>query len=190
LQGLRSGYDLLKSQNDGTDQTTEKNGRSVAMQLDELINKKTDPSFKRPPEREIYEEEKQKIDDWNMKIAEQDKGINVLRGDIKELGVKAKIIGEKEDEIGQKVKETSKKANKTGQKLDETRGKLHELLEKYKSADRFCVDIILVCICLGLLAVLYNIIKSKYFSSGSSSSSNSTSVSITLLLVLTTLIFG
>jgi len=24
LQGLRSGYDLLKSQNDGTDQTTEK----------------------------------------------------------------------------------------------------------------------------------------------------------------------
>jgi len=45
-----------------------------------------------------------------MKIAEQDKGINVLRGDIKELGVKAKIIGEKEDEIGQKVKETSKKS--------------------------------------------------------------------------------
>jgi len=89
------------------------------------------------------------------------------------------LIGEKQDEIGVKVLQTHKMASKTDDKLTQTRNKLHELLEKYKSADRFCIDIVLLCICLGLIAVLYNIVKSKYFSGSSSSSTPTTTSSST-----------
>jgi hypothetical protein len=65
-------------------------------------------------------------------------------------------------------------ANKTEKKLTETRNKLHDLLEKYKSADRFCIDIVLVCICLGLIAVLYNLVKSKFFGNSTTTTTNNT----------------
>ena len=172
LNGLRQGYDLLKCQNEGTEPVVEKNTNTKS-QLEDLIGKSGGTSA--APQREIYEEEQNKINEWDRKVKEQDLVVDLVRKDIGLLGREAKNIGEKQDELTVKIDQTSKMANKTDKKLTETRNKLHELLEKYKSADRFCIDIVLVCICLGLIAVLYNIVKSKYFgSSSTSTTTNST----------------
>ena len=169
---MRHGYDLLKCQNEGTEPVVEKN-KNTASQLEELIGRPG--NVPAGPQREIYEEEQNKINEWNQKVKDQDLVVNDIAKDIRLLGKEAKNIGEKQDELAVKIDQTSKMASKTDKKLTETRNKLHELLEKYKSADRFCIDIVLICICLGLIAVLYNIVKSKYFgTSTATASTNST----------------
>jgi len=185
LKGLGQGYDLLKSINEGTE-VQEKGGKNFASQLEDLVGKPGSGAGRAPvgPDREIYKEEEDKIDEWGNKIKEQDAIVNDVRKDIAQLGREAKLIGEKQDEIGVKVIQTHKMAVKTDDKLTQTRNKLHELLEKYKSADRFCIDVILLCICLGLIAVLYNIVKSKYFSGSSSSTTPTTSSSTTSKMFL------
>jgi len=184
LSGLRQGYDLLKCQNDGTEPVNEKNSKNTASQLEELIGRSGNATsnINKPPDREIYQEEQDKIDEWGNKIKQQDQVVVDVIKDIKTLGAHAKKIGELEDELGVKIGQTSKMAAKTDVKLTETRKKLADLLEKYKSADRFCIDLVLICICLGLVAVLYNVIKSKYFSGSTTTTSSTTNSTSHLFL--------
>ena len=169
----------MKCQNDGTEPVSDNKNKNTATQLEDLIGRS---NVNAAPSRAIYAEEQNKIDEWGQKIKIQDDVVNDIRKDINQLGREAKIIGEKEDELGVKAKQTSKMADKTELKLTETRNKLHDLLEKYKSADRFCIDIILVCICLGLIAVLYNVVKTKFFGT-STATSNSTLTNTTKLFL-------
>ena len=111
---MKQGYDLLKCQNDCTEPINE-NIKNTASQLEELIGK----SAVNPPasQREIYEEEQNKINDWDKKVNVQDLVVNDIRKDIGQLGREAKNIGEKQDEVTVKVDQTSKMANKTDKKL-------------------------------------------------------------------------
>jgi len=165
----------LKCQNEGTEPILERQNKNTATQLEELIGRaNNNQGGPVAPQRDIYEEEQAKIDEWGNKIKEQDNVLLDVRKDIAQLGREAKIIGEKEDELGVKIGQTAKMADKTEKKLTETRNKLHDLLEKYKSADRFCIDIVLICVCLGLIAVLYNLVKTKFFNNSTTTTNNTT----------------
>jgi SYP7 family syntaxin len=80
---------------------------------------------------------------------------------IKDVKREAKGIGKAIESTGKKIQNLDKKAGNTELTIKTSNSKLKELLEKVRSPNKFCVDLILICICLGLTAVLYNIIKSK-----------------------------
>jgi len=113
------------------------------------------------PEREMYDIEKNKIEDWKKEINKQDEVLMEVSLDIKKLRVNAKEIG-KEIELNEKmIKKTQKHADKTDVELKRSNKQLKEILEKVGGPANFCVDVVLVCVCLGLCTVLYNIIKTR-----------------------------
>jgi hypothetical protein len=71
------------------------------------------------------------------------------------------IIGGQLININKKINQTINITVKTEQKLKSSNTNLKDLLNKIRKGDKLCVDIILVCVCLGLIAILYNLIKSK-----------------------------
>jgi len=89
LKGLGQGYDLLKSINEGTE-VLEKGSKNFASQLEELVGKPGSSAGRAPvgPDREIYKEEEDKIDEWGNKIKQQDAIVNDVRKDIAQLAEK------------------------------------------------------------------------------------------------------
>jgi hypothetical protein len=111
--------------------------------------------------QEISQAEEDKIEEWNREKAAQDIELGQIGDMVKEVKREAKGIGKAIEDTGRKIQQVDKNASKTEQTLKTTNAKLKDLLEKVRSSDKICIDIILICICLGLIAVLYNIIKSK-----------------------------
>lgn len=109
----------------------------------------------------MYQEEKEKIDDWKNQIKEQDKQLEDVAVDVKKLKLNAKDIERGIDRVGKNISKTSNMADKTGTSLQKSNKKLKEILEKVGGPTNFCVDVVLVCVCLGLIAVLYNLIKNQ-----------------------------
>jgi t-SNARE complex subunit (syntaxin) len=124
-------------------------------------------------ERALYDEEGNKIEVWKNEITDQDIILGRVANNVKILKGEARKINDKQDDVSKKVNEVSTAANKTEKKLDSTNKKIKDLLEKL-GHDKICIDIILVCICLGLIAVLYNVIKSKISNPANSTAKNST----------------
>ena len=56
------------------------------------------------------------------------------------------------------VKKVTKKTVQTTKKINQQNKKLKDLIKKLRSGDKICLDIILILVGLGLIAVLYNII--------------------------------
>ncbi len=113
------------------------------------------------PQREMFQEEKDKIEVWDKRVNDQEKQFELIHQGVKGLKVEAKQIGKQINEVNKAIDKTKEKADKTGVKLETTNKKLKDLLEKLRGSDKICVDIILICVCLGLAAVLYNLIKNK-----------------------------
>ncbi len=125
------------------------------------------------PEREMYQEEKDKIDSWKNEIKEQDKQLEDVAVDVKKLKINTKDIERGIDRVGKNVAKTSNMAGKTESSLDKSNKKLKEILEKVGGPTNFCVDVVLVCVCLGLIAVLYNLIKNQ---TGKTTATTATSI--------------
>ena len=148
--------------------------------LDEiLLDREREPPTEK---RELYQEEKDKMNEWNEKVENQDKRFDHIGLGVKELAVKSRKIGEQTDQMGKIINDVQNDANKTEKHLETTNAKLKKLLNNLRSGDKICIDIILILICLGLIAVLYNLISSKF---GHSSTSTTTSTSTTGLRFLT-----
>jgi hypothetical protein len=64
------------------------------------------------------------------------------------------------DNQGRKIEKLNVASDKTEATIKKTNDRVTELIKKIK-ADSCCMYIILICVLLGLIAVLYNIIKSK-----------------------------
>ncbi len=167
-------YRLLVNKNEGLpiDEKELNDNRTNLEKLEALID---DRNRKAVPDRELYQEEKDIMDGWKTEVDRQDKVLEGVGDNIKKLKGEVRQIGNQIDETGKKIKKTAKMADKTEETLKTSNAKLKELLEKVRSGDKICIDIILICICLGLIAVLYNVIKSKTTSSTTSSgTTNST----------------
>ena len=88
--------------------------------------------------------------------------LDQLGNAVKNLGNEAKIAESANEEINKKTKKLSKKMEKTGEKVKGQTDRLTDLVIKIRSSDRICCDIVLILILLGLICVLYSVIRHKF----------------------------
>ena len=113
-------------------------------------------------DRELYQEEIDKMNEWDNRIKKQDEGLEEVHKDVKNLKYELEMAEEGIDIIQKKVKKTSKKANKSHKKVITQTQKIKNLTNKIRSSDKFCCDVILIFILLGLIGVLVAVIRQKY----------------------------
>ena len=159
---MQQKYQILRSKLDGIE-VEEKEIQENKTQMEQLetILKKNEGGNE--PEREIYEEEQNKIDEWKREVQEQDEGLNVVGNLVKNLKHEVKNASGDIDDVHNKVKKVDKHADKTTTSVETQNKKLKDLLEKIRGSDKICVDILLFLVLLGLVAVLYSILKNKFF---------------------------
>ncbi len=177
-------YHLLKNKHEGliVDDKKVEDNRTNLEKLDQILQERErnpNPDNNREPN----EYELQAMENWKKEIADQDIQLQELGRGVKELKGHVKKIGNAIETTGAQIKKTADQASKTEKKLETTNAKLKDLLNKIRTGDRICIDIVLILILLGLIAVLYNIIKSKLGSS-STASTSSGSANKTMLLYI------
>ena len=160
LKLLNQRYKLLKNKLDGVPEVEEEieDNRTNLEKLDDILNKKNNNY----QERELYDEEKDKIEEWKKEEEEQNKDLEEIHDGVKTLKKEVKLAGEGIKKVHEKVKKTTKKTGKIQTKIETQNRKLKELLNKIRTTDKICVDIILFIILLGLICVLYSIIKRRF----------------------------
>lgn len=155
-------YRILRNKLDGIDVTEKEieDNRTCIEKLDVILKVQSGTN---EPERELYEEEKNKMEEWERKKEEQDKGLDQIHELVKDIRNEAKLAEKNIEQTGKTVKKVSSHTDKSHTQLESQNKKLKDLLDKFRKGDKICVDIILILVVLGLIAVLYAIIKNKYF---------------------------
>jgi len=69
-----------------------------------------------------------------------------------------KATGEALKEINKKTLKITKAVDSANQRLAKTQDALAELIKKYRRPNKFCLDIFLVVMLLGLIAVVVNMV--------------------------------
>ena len=113
-------------------------------------------------ERELTDEEKKKMEEWKMKKNEQDGELEEIRKIIKNMKGVAITIGDNINSVEIKTKDLGGEIDVTNKKIETQNERLKELIKKIRPCEKFCCDIILILIFLGLLCVLYSLIKNRY----------------------------
>ena len=113
-------------------------------------------------ERGIYEEEENKIEEWNNRIKKQDEQLDEIHKGVGKLKKEAGMAGVGINKIGDKVKNLNKHTDKTQKSLNSQNARLKDLVNKIRRPDKYCCDIILILIVIGLLCTLYSVVKHKY----------------------------
>ena len=155
-------YQLFRSKLDGMEideKQIEENKDSIE-QLEEILANEEGKTAQE--ERELYEEEKAKMQEWEEEKKRQDQDLEEIGGVVNELIEQSKLASENIDRTNKKVKQVTKKTVQTTKKVNQQNKKLKDLIKKLRSGDKICIDIVLILIGLGLVAVLYNIIKLKF----------------------------
>ena len=105
---------------------------------------------------------KKKIEEWKMKKNEQDGELEEIRKIIKNMKGVAITIGDNINSVEIKTKDLGGEIDVTNKKIETQNERLKELIKKIRPCEKFCCDIILILIFLGLLCVLYSLIKNRY----------------------------
>ena len=154
-------YQLFRSKLDGMEideKQIEENKDSIE-QLEEILANQEGRSAQE--ERELYEEEKAKMKEWEEEKARQDEDIEEIGNVVSKIKDEAKLASENIEKTHRQVKRVTKKTIQTTKRVNQQNQKLKDLIKKLRSGDKLCIDIILILVGLGLVAVLYNIIKSQ-----------------------------
>ena len=155
-------YQLFRSKLDGMDideKQIEENKDSIE-QLEEILANEEGKTAQE--ERELYEEEKAKMQEWEEEKAIQEEDLAEIGDVVDQLREQSKLASENIDRTNKKVKQVTKKTVQATKKVNQQNKKLKDLVKKLRSGDKLCIDIVLILIVLGLIAVLYNIIKSQF----------------------------
>ena len=97
-----------------------------------------------------------------MRKKGQDDKLKDIGKGIQAIKIEAEKAGERLKEIGKKVKQNEDHIDKTGKKLQTQNERVKDFINKIRSSDKICCDIVLILILIGLVCVLYSIIKHKY----------------------------
>ena len=158
MQLLRYRFDEIEVKEEDID-----DNRTALEKLEQLLEeRKNNDNNQNYPDRELYDEEIDKMNEWKNRVKKQDQELEEVHEGVKALKKEVKEAGEGIDEIKKRVKKTSKKMGKTHKKVTTQTQKLKDLAFKLRSSDKLCCDIILIMILLGLIGVLYGVIKTKY----------------------------
>ena len=161
LELLKKKIKILEKKYNGEDVEDELNNNEQSIQkLEDFL--KQSKINENSEQRELYEEEKNKMDEWNERKNDQDKRMEEIRGGLKILKIEAEKAGEAIKETGKKIKQTGSGVDRTTVKVKSQNERVKELVNKIRSSDKICVDLVLILILFGLVCVLYSIIKHKY----------------------------
>uniref|UniRef100_A0A0C9RQ09 TSA: Wollemia nobilis Ref_Wollemi_Transcript_26411_1226 transcribed RNA sequence n=1 Tax=Wollemia nobilis TaxID=56998 RepID=A0A0C9RQ09_9CONI len=111
---------------------------------------------------EYYEqtgESNQFRQDFEMRKAKQDQGLDMISEGLDTLKNMAADINEELDRQVPLMDEIDTKVDKATSDLKNTNVRLKDTVTKLRSSRNFCIDIILLCIILGIAAYLYNVLK-------------------------------
>ncbi|GLJ39974.1 hypothetical protein SUGI_0817800 [Cryptomeria japonica] len=108
---------------------------------------------------EQTEESSQFRQDYEMRKARQDQGLDMIGEGLATLKNMAQDINEELDRQVPLMDEIDTKVEKATADLKNTNVRLKETVTKMRSSRNFCIDIILLCIILGIAAYLYNVLK-------------------------------
>lgn len=148
-------------------------------QIDQLLQR----AANQEPQRELYAEEKAKMQKWAEDIDNQNNELDHARVGIDKLKVQVKNINKQIDQTGKSISKTDRMADNTNKNIQKSNKTLKEILEKVGGPTNFCVDVILVCVCLGLIAVLYNVIKSKINAPSTTTTATTTNAQLRILFL-------
>ncbi|KAJ4970824.1 hypothetical protein NE237_003923 [Protea cynaroides] len=105
------------------------------------------------------EESSQFRSEYEMRKMKQDQGLDFISEGLDTLKNMAHDMNEELDKQVPLVDEIETKVDRASADLKNTNVRLKETLTQLRSSRNFCIDIILLCIILGIAAYLYNILK-------------------------------
>ncbi|RID47657.1 hypothetical protein BRARA_I04235 [Brassica rapa] len=97
--------------------------------------------------------------EYKMRRMKQDQGLDFIAEGLDTLKNMAQDINEELDRQEPLVDEIDTKIDKASTDLKSTNVKLKDTVTKLRSSRNFCIDIILLCILLGIAAFIYNSVK-------------------------------
>lgn len=108
---------------------------------------------------EQTEDSSQFRQEYEMRKVRQDQGLDMIAEGLDTLKNMAQDINEELDRQVPLMDEIDTKVEKATSDLKNTNVRLKETVTKMRSSRNFCIDIILLCIILGIAAYLYNVLK-------------------------------
>lgn len=157
--------DLLKSKYEDSDNSYDEysQNENEIQTLEQFLNSnKEGNGYNGYGGRGLFQEEEDKIKEWKNRINDQDNQLEVIHKGLGELKYEADMAGHGINNFEAKIKNVNKHADKTQKSINTQNSRLKELIFKFRSADKFCCDIILILIFIGLVCTLYSVIKHKY----------------------------
>ena len=155
LDILKTKYEDAEYNEDEYSQNEEK-----IQTLEQFLN--TNNSNGNAAGRELYEEEEKKMGDWKNRVKDQNEQLDEIHKGVGQIKYQAGITGKEINNIDNKIKNVGKHVDKTQKSVNSQNSRLKELIFKFRSADKYCCDIILILIFIGLVCTLYSIIKHKF----------------------------
>ena len=160
-QLLKEKAEILEKKYKGEDYEEELNNHEQNIeQLDDFLKKsKIEENSEL---RDLFQEEKDKIEEWKGRVKKQDEKLEKIRWALIQIKGEAEKAGEAIKNIRKRTKTTDVHMTHTVEKAKTQNERVKELVNKMRSSDKICVDITLILILFGLICVLYSIIKHKY----------------------------
>ncbi|AQK88257.1 Syntaxin-72 [Zea mays] len=105
------------------------------------------------------EESNQFRREYEMRRMKQDEGLDVIGEGLETLKNMASDMNEELDRQVPLMDEMDDKVDRANADLKNTNVRLKETVLQLRSSRNFCIDIILLCVILGIAAYLYNVLK-------------------------------
>ncbi|KAF5183137.1 syntaxin-71-like [Thalictrum thalictroides] len=105
------------------------------------------------------EESSQFRQEYEMRKMKQDQGLDVIAEGLGTLKNMAHDMNEELDRQVPLMDEIDDKVDRATSDLKNTNVRLKETITQLRSSRNFCIDIILLCVILGIAAYLYNVLK-------------------------------
>lgn len=109
--------------------------------------------------QQLHEDEDQKLKEWRAFDAKLDNkldDINILLDQIKE---QAQTQGEKMRDINKMADKVGKQIDLANKKIDTENERLKDLIKKYRAPSRFCLDLILILLIIGMIGLIVNMLR-------------------------------
>ncbi|CAD8084122.1 unnamed protein product [Paramecium sonneborni] len=114
---------------------------------------------KPPPSQQMTQEEKDAMQRWKQNDEQMDKQLDVLIDGTQQWKENAQKIGQKIDHTTNQIDKLTVQVDKTNEELNKQNNQLKKIVEKYRQPNKFCLDMVLIFILIGLCGVIYVILR-------------------------------